>query len=249
MSDNDKKLTVLSHLAELRKRLIRSVIAIAVASVIAFFFYDWIFYILKLPAAGINLVYIEMTEMIGTIMRVCLAAGIMLAMPYVVLQGIMFVAPALTAREKKYVYLVLPWIGLMFLGGVVFGYFVLVPPAIRFLITFGANIATPEIRIGNYISLITRLLLAIGFVFEMPVVTTFLARLGVLKPKWLSDRRRTAVIFAFILAAIITPTFDPINQTLVAVPLIALYELSIWLAKLAYKKEVQVVTPVSSPAS
>ena len=246
---NEKKLTLLSHLLELRTRLIRSVIAIAVASVIAFIFYDWIFYILKLPAEGINLIYIEMTEMIGTIMKVCLVAGIMLAMPYLVYQGIMFVAPALTPKEKRYVYLTLPWIALMFLGGVVFGYFILIPPATRFLISFGANIAAPEIRIGNYVSIVTRLLLAIGFVFEMPVITTFLARLGVLKPKWLADRRRTAIIVAFILAAIITPTFDPINQSLVAVPLIVLYEMSIWLAKLVYKKEPVEVSPVSSAVS
>ncbi len=248
MSDA-KKLTVLSHLSELRKRLIRSVIAVAIASVIAFIFYDWIFYFLKLPAEGINLVYIEMTEMIGTIMKVSLAAGVVLAMPYLVYQGIMFAAPALTPREKKYVYLILPWIALMFLGGVVFGYFILVPPATRFLISFGADIARPEIRIGNYISLIARLLLAIGLIFEMPVITTFLARLGVLKPKWLSDRRRMAIIVAFILAAVITPTFDPINQSLVAVPLIALYELSIWLAKLVQPKKSVKVTPVSSEAS
>ena len=248
MSD-DKKLTVLSHLLELRQRLIKSVIAIAVASVIAFIFYDWIFYILKLPAEGINLIYIEMTEMIGTIMKVCLVTGIILAMPYLVYHGIMFVAPALTPKEKKYVYLILPWIALMFLGGVAFSYFILIPPATRFLISFGSDIATPEIRIGNYIAIVTRLMLAIGFVFEMPVITTFLARLGVLKPKWLSDRRRTAIIVDFILAAIITPTFDPMNQSLVAIPLIILYEMSIWLAKLVYKKEPVEVTPVSSAAS
>ena len=248
MSDN-KKLTVLSHLLELRTRLIRSIIAIAVASVIAFIFYDWIFYILKLPAEGINLIYIEMTEMIGIIMKVCLVAGIMLAMPYLVYQGIMFISPALTPKEKKYVYLILPWIALMFLGGVAFGYFILVPPATRFLISFGADIASPEIRIGNYIAIVARLLLAIGCVFEMPVITTFLARLGVLKPKWLADRRRTAIIVAFILAAIITPTFDPINQSLVAVPLIVLYEMSIWLAKLVYKKEPVEVSPVPPAAS
>lgn len=248
MSDNNKA-SVLSHLLELRSRLIKSLIAVAIASVIAFIFYDWIFYILKLPAEGINLVYIEMTEMIGTIMKVCLVAGIMLAMPYLVYHGIMFVSPALTPKEKKYVYLILPWIALMFLGGVAFGYFILIPPATRFLTSFGSDIATPEIRIGNYIAVVTRLLLAIGFVFEMPVITTFLARLGVLKPKWLSDHRRVAIIFAFILAAIITPTFDPINQSLVAVPLIVLYEMSIWLAKLVQRKEPRAANTASSAAS
>jgi len=233
----DKKQSVLVHLQELRRRLIRSVIVVAVASLIAFVFYKWIFYILKLPAEGINLVFIEMTEMLGTIMKVCLLAGIILAMPYLVYEGIMFVSPALTPREKKYVYIVLPWIALMFMGGVAFGYFILIPPATKFLISFGSDIASPEIRVGNYVSVVARLLLAIGIVFEMPVITTFLARLGVLKPKWLSDHRRAAIIFAFILAAIITPTFDPINQSLVAVPLIVLYEMSIWLARLVQKRQ------------
>ena len=232
----ESKLSLLDHLLELRQRLIKSVIAVAVASVIAFIFYEWIFYILKLPTEGLNLIYIEMTEMLGTIMKVCLITGIILAMPYLVYHGIMFVSPALTPKEKKYVYFILPWIALMFTGGVVFSYFVLIPPATKFLVSFGSGIASPEIRVGNYISVVARLLLAIGIVFEMPVITTFLARVGVLKPKWLSDHRKTAIIFAFILAAIITPTFDPINQSLVAAPLIVLYEMSIWLARLVYKK-------------
>lgn len=232
----DSKQSFLKHLQELRQRLIKSLIAVAVGSVVAFIFYEWIFYILRLPTEGLNLIYIEMTEMLGTIMKVCLFAGIILAMPYLVFQGIMFVSPALTPREKKYVYIILPWIALMFMGGVAFGYFVLVPPATRFLISFGADIASPEIRVGNYISVVARLLLAIGIVFEMPVITTFLARLGVLKAHWLSRHRRVAIIFAFILAAIITPTFDPINQSLVAIPLIVLYEMSIWLARLVQKK-------------
>lgn len=246
---NDRKLTIFSHLGELRQRLIKSVIAVAIASFISFIFAKQIFYILILPAAGINLIYIEMTEMIGVYMRVSLASGIVLAMPYLAYHGIMFVSPALTSKEKRYVYVMLPWIALMFIVGVVFCYFILLPPAIRFLITFGSDIATPQIKIGNYISIVTRLLLAIGFVFEMPVITTFLAKLGIIKPRWLSDRRKPAIIVAFILAAIITPTFDPINQSLVAVPLIVLYELSIWLAKLVQRKESRVVTPVSSPAS
>ena len=243
MSDGEKKLTVLSHVWELRRRLIHSLIAVVIASIIAFIFYEWIFYILILPAEGIELIYIEMTEMIGTIMKVCLFGGIILAMPYLVYHGIMFVSPALTGKEKRYVYFILPWIALMFMAGVVFGYFILVPPATKFLITFGSNIATPQIKVGNYIAIITRLLLAIGLVFELPVVTTFLAKIGVLKPKWLSDKRKTAFICAFILAAIITPTFDPINQSLVAIPLIVLYELSIWLAKLVYRDKTGPAVP------
>jgi sec-independent protein translocase protein TatC len=237
MSNNEQRLSVLGHLAELRKRLIKSVVAVVITSVISFVFYEQIFNILISPAADINLIFIEMTEMLGTIMRVCLVSGLILAMPYLTYELIMFVSPALTRKERRYVYLVLPWIALMFAGGVAFGYFILVPRVTGFLITFGSDIATPQIKIGNYISIVTRLLLAIGLVFEMPVLTTFLARLGVITPKWLADKRRTAIILAFVLAAIITPTIDPINQSLVALPLIVLYEMSIWLAKLVYKRK------------
>lgn len=248
MSDGEK-LTFLGHLQELRQRLIKCVIAVLITTIISFVFAKWIFYFLILPAEGINLIYVEMTEMIGTYMKVCLASGVILAMPYLTYQFLMFVSPALNRKEKKYVYLILPWVALMFIGGVVFGYFILIPPAAKFLITFGSDIADPQIKIGNYISVVTRLLLAIGFVFEMPVVTTFLARIGVLKPGWLEGKRKIAIIFAFILAAIITPTFDPINQSLVAVPLIVLYEMCIWLAKLVQRKEPQKVTPTPTPAS
>jgi sec-independent protein translocase protein TatC len=188
-----------------------------------------------------------MTEMIGTYMKVSLAAGTILAMPYLVYQLLMFVSPALTRREKKRVYLLLPWITLMFIAGVAFGYFILIPPATSFLMTFGSNIATPMIKIGNYISIVTRLLVASGAVFETPVIILFLARMGIVKAKMLSSKRRHAIVAAFIIAALITPTFDPINQSLVALPLIVLYELSIWLAKLVQPKEAPVVTSEPSP--
>ncbi len=237
MGDDEKRLTILGHIAELRKRLIKSVIAVAITTTLAFIFWHQIFDILILPAQGINLIFIEMTEMIGTVFRVCLAGGIILAVPYLTYEFIMFVSPALTNKEKKYVYMVVPWVALMFTGGVVFTYFVLLPPAMKFLITFGSDIATPQIKIANYISIVTRLMLAVGLVFELPVVTTFLARLGVVSPKWLAGKRKWAIVLAFLLGAIITPTLDPVNQSLVSVPLIVLYEMSIWLAKLVYRKE------------
>ena len=247
MTNDEKKLSVLGHLGELRKRLIRSLIAVAVTSILSFIFYEQIFDVLISPARDIDLIFIEMTEMLSMTMRVALISGIILAMPYLTYEMVMFVSPALTRREKRYVYLVLPWVALMFAAGVAFGYFVLIPRLTGFLLTWGSGLAAIQPRVGSYINVVTRLLLAIGLVFEMPVLTTFLARLGILKPKWLSDKRKTAIILAFILAAIITPTIDPINQSLVALPLIVLYEMSIWLAKLVYKKEPKVVTQVSSP--
>ena len=245
MSD-DQKQSVLGHLKEFRKRLIRSAIAVLVTAGVSFIFAKDIFNILTMPAGDVELIYIEMTEMLGTYMKVSLVSGIIVAMPFLVYQLLMFVSPALTPKEKKSVYLITPWIALMFAAGVVFGYKFLVPPAVNFLTTFGADIATPQIKIGNYISIVTRLLIAIGFVFELPVITTFLARLGVITSKWLADKRKPAIIIAFVAAAIITPTWDPLNQILVALPLIVLYELSVWLAKLVAKKKAE---PVPSSAS
>lgn len=249
MSD-DQKLTILGHIRELRTRLIRSVIVLTITTIVSFVFTKQLFDILVWPAQGINLIFIEVTEMLGTYMRVSLVGGIVLAMPYLVYELIMFVSPALTPREKTYVYIILPWIAIMFAGGVVFGYFVLVPPALKFLIGFGTDIATPQIRIGNYISIVTRLLLAIGIVFELPVISTFLARLGVINAKWLASKRKLAIVFAFVIAAMLTPTLDPINQSLVAVPLVILYEVSIWLAKLVerrQRRQVSVASTVTPP--
>jgi sec-independent protein translocase protein TatC len=245
----DKKLTFTGHLVELRQRLTWSVIALVITTIIAFVFADQIFHFLIKPAGDIHLIFTEMTEMFGTYMIVSLAGGIVLAMPFLVYQIVMFVSPALTRREKKYVYIAIPWITLMFVGGVAFGYFILLPPAMKFLITFGSNIATPQIKIGNYITLVTRLLVAIGAVFETPVIITFLSRLGVVSPQWLSHVRKWAYIIAFILGAIITPTMDPINQTLVAAPLIVLYEISIILSRIVYRRRAKGVPSPASTAS
>ncbi len=238
--------TIWTHLNELRRRLIVCLIAVAAGIIISFVFAEQLFQVLIWPARGIHLIFIDVTEMLGTYMQVCLIAGIIVAMPVLVYQLIAFVSPALTPREKKYVWIVLPFIFLMFIAGVAFSYFILLPPAMQFLMNFGTGIATPQIRIGNYISLIGRLLLATGMIFELPVITTFLARLGVISSKWMGQQRKWAVILAFILGAIITPTLDPVNQTLVALPLIVLYEMSIWLAKLVEKRRTTNLDAISA---
>ena len=249
---NDKKLTLLGHIRELRTRLIRSLIVIVVTTAISFMFAKQIFDILTFDSAltkpifdflannmhlfsppNINLITIEITEMLGTYMKVCLVSGIILAIPYITYELVMFVSPALNSKERRtFIYTALPWIGVMFLTGVAFAYFILLPPTLRFLTTFGSDIANLQFRVGNYISIVSRLLLAVGLVFEMPVLTTVLARMGIITSKWMAKMRKPSIVIAFVLGAAITPTFDPITQSLVAVPLIVLWELSIWLAKL-----------------
>ena len=231
----DRNKGISFHLEELRRRLIICLVALAAGIIIAFAFADQLFHILILPAGAINLIFVEVTEMLGAYMQVCLIGGIIIAMPVLVYELIIFIAPALTPMEKKYVFIALPFILIMFIGGVLFGYFVLIPPALQFLLSLGSGIAIPQIRIGNYISLVARLLLAIGLVFETPVLTTFLARLGIVSWRWLLAQWKWAIILAFILGGLITPTIDPVNQTLVALPLIILYLLSILLARLFEK--------------
>ena len=232
----NKNLTLLGHLTELRNRLLKSVIAVMITSAVSFVFAQRIFDILTRPASGYELIYVDMTELLGVYMKVCLSAGIAVAMPFLVYQILMFVFPALNSKEIRNVLLIIPWITLMFIAGIIFSYFILTPPAVNFLLTFGNEIATPQIRIGSYINVVTRVILATGIIFELPVVTTFLARMGIITSSWLARKRKIAIILAFVLGAIITPTFDPINQGLVALPLIILYEASIWLARLVQRK-------------
>jgi sec-independent protein translocase protein TatC len=238
MSSDPPKLSFMDHLRELRRRLIISVIAVALGAVVCFIFYEWIFELLKYPAQSFDFTAIDMTERISSIMIVTIAGGIILAMPVILYEIIMFVAPALTKREKKWVFLILPWIFIMFLGGVAFGFLVLAPWTMKFLYNFGSDVATFFPRISNYVGFLTKLVLVTGFLFEMPVVTTFLARIRVLKPEWLVRRRPIAIILAFVVGAALTPP-DPVTQGILALPLIILYEMSIFLAKRVYPKPVE----------
>jgi len=232
-----KKMTILSHLAEIRTRIFRSVIAIVITTIAAFIFADPILNFLIAPLKGVPLIFVDMTEMIGVYMKVCLTVGICAAMPYLIYEFLGFVTPALKAKEKKYIYVALPFIFIMFVAGVAFSYFVMLPPAVNFLTSFGTNIASPQIRVSSYYTVVSRVILATGIIFELPVISTFLAWLGVITSHWLAGKRKWAVILAFVVGAIVTPTPDPINQSLVALPLIVLYEISIWLAWLVQRSK------------
>ena len=177
-------------------------------------------------------IYTELTEFIGISMKVSLLTGLLASMPFILFQVVMFVAPGLTPGERRYLYALLPVSVLAFIAGAAFGYRILFPPAVRFLLGFGGDVADAYIRIGSYANLMLTLLFWMGVVFEMPVVLFFLSRMGVVDSAFLARQRRFAIVIAFVLGAIITPTFDPVNQALVAVPIILLYEVSIWLTKL-----------------
>jgi len=229
----EKRLTLTEHLRELRSRLIKAVIALAITTVLSFAFTERIFRLLLVPAGDIKPVFIEVTEMLTTYFRVALLSGFILALPYLLYQAIMFVAPGLQPRERRWLFTFLPAAGVSFLAGVLFGYFVLLPPALKFLLSFGGDLATPQIRISNYINLVLGLMFWLGVVFETPLVMYFLARLGIVTPGALGRFRKAFIVLAFVIGALITPTPDPINQTLVAAPLVILYEVGVLLARLA----------------
>jgi sec-independent protein translocase protein TatC len=229
------------HLRELRDRVFRSVIAVVLGIVVGVVFGNQLIVLLERPAPkGIHLIAVELLENFSVFFKVSLTAGIILAMPYLVYQLFAFVAPGLTSKEKRLIFTLLPGIVFMFLSGVAFAYFVALPPALNFLFHFGADLATVEVRISNYIDVVTRMLLVVGLVFETPLIVMLLARMGIVSPKWLAARRKWWVVIAFTLGAIITPTFDPVNQTIISVPLILLLELGILLARLVYKKKREV---------
>ena len=242
----DKKLSITEHLLELRSRLIKSVIALGVCIGISIPLAHYVFDILKSRAPGIDLVFIDVTEMLGTYMKVVFYCGIALSLPYLIYQLVRFLSPAMTGKEKRYLYFSMPLVVLLFVAGVCFAYFIFLPPALNILLHFGGDIARPMIDVSSYVSVLVRLLLAVGLVFEIPVVITLLAKLGVVSPQKLAKGRKWAVLAAFVLGAIITPTVDPVNQTLIAAPIIVLYELSIWLAKLVYPRKASAPSPASN---
>lgn len=234
-----QKLSILEHLRELRSRFIKSLLALVLGTGVAAAFTFPVMDFLKKPAGDVTLVYIDPTELITTYFKVAILGGLILAMPIVLYQMAMFAAPGLTSKEKRYMIVSLPGIVISFMAGAVFTWFILLPPAFHFLLNFGEGVAEPQIRISRYINLILVLTTWVGLSFQTPLVMTLLARLGVVKPSSFAKKRKMAIIGAFIAAAIFTPTFDPINQTLLASPIIVLYEMGIWLSKLANRRRLK----------
>ena len=232
MSERDKELSLVQHLGELRTRLMVAAFAVLITSVIAFLFSTSIIRVLLIPvdcqwfevttrslfppdisarlgltcsALPTKLVALSPTENFTTFMRVSLFAGIAIAMPVI----------------------------LLFVLGMAFCYFVLLPNAIKFLISFGGDVIQNQLRASDYISFVTTFILGVGLVFEMPAIIYALVRVHVVRRSWLAKQRRYVFLLVFVIGAIITPTPDPFNQTLVAIPMYLLFELGLFLARFA----------------
>lgn len=229
--------SLLIHLDALRKHLVRAVFALVITTAISFSFASRIIDFLAQPIGGISkLVAIDPTEPLGTFMRVALLSGFVFALPYIVLELWLFIAPGLNRDSRIFGLFAIPVATIFFIGGMIFAFYIMLPTAIPFLLNFGG--ITSQIRPSSYIRFVTAILFWFGLGFQFPLVIYVLARVGLIHAKTLSSQWRLAVVILAVLAAAITPTVDPVSMSLVLGPMIVLYFFSILLAMIAEKARV-----------
>jgi sec-independent protein translocase protein TatC len=224
---------LMEHLRELRDRLLRIFIAIFITTGISFVFAKYAFEILMVPLNDAKLQALRPTETLGNYMKVSLLSGIVLAMPVIVYQIGRFLMPGLTKAERRYILVLVPGATVCFLTGVLFAYFIMLPASIGFLQTFMADLIEQQWTVGDYMSFVTSLLFWIGVAFELPLFVYFLTKAGILDADMLMKNFKYAIVVIALLAAVITPTVDPLNMALVMGPLIILYLIGVLLAKVA----------------
>lgn len=239
-SSNNSEMPILEHFAELRVRLIYISSFIIIFSIVAFYFNALLFDLIKAPItqnfSSASLIGTGPAEAFMTKLKIAFFFGFVASTPFVFHQLWLFISPGLHQTEKKYAIPFIIGTSLLFISGALFCYFFVIPFALAF---FGQEFESiglnPQIKIGEYITFITRLILVFGAVFELPILAFFLSKIGIINSKLLKDKFRYAVVAIFIIAAILTPP-DIITQTLLAIPLIGLYGISIFFAKIAEKK-------------
>jgi sec-independent protein translocase protein TatC len=238
----DDKLPFTAHLEELRKRLIRCFIAIIIGFLISYGFKEKLFDILTRPLmqvmkAGDTLIFTGIPEAFFTFLKVSLLSGILLAIPVIMFEFWMFVAPGLYKNERKLMLPIVIISSFFFVGGALFGYFIVFPYGFQFLLGFATETLRPFPSMKEYLSFSAKLLLAFGFVFELPIVITFLARIGLVSVDFLKKNRKYAILIFFIGSAILTPP-DVVTQIMMSIPLMILYEISIFGARLFGRKPI-----------
>lgn len=235
-----KEMTFLEHLEELRWTIIKSLIGIVIASIISWIFIEQIVNdILLYPAirSGIKLQNLKPFGQLFLYFQVAMMSGVILSLPWIVYQIWKFIEPALHKHEKKYVSLIVIFTSFSFIVGALFAYFVMLPYSLNFAFTFGTSEIENRFAIDEYLSIVISMIILSGIVFELPMLSFFLTKIGLLNPTILRKYWRYAVVIILIVAAIITPTVDPVSQSLLAIPLFLLYEISIWVSKISMRKK------------
>jgi sec-independent protein translocase protein TatC len=236
------KMTLTSHLEELRTMLVRMLIAVGIGFGVCYLFKEWSFRVITKPLVEVmpahsSMIFTGLPEAFFIHMKIAFFASLFLTSPYTLYEIWRFISPGLYKNEKRFVVPFVFFSTLLFVCGILFGYFIALPPAFAFFVSFSSDFLKPMISFKEYLSLTLKFLLAFGLCFEMPVFMFFLAKLGIVNAKMLAKQRRYAILIIFIAAAILTPSPDVLSQILMAIPLMFLYEVSIFVAKFARRNK------------
>lgn len=235
----EHEMTFMEHLEELRWRIIYIVIGVLVGAIGCFIFIDFLVEeVLLLPAinSGAQLQNLKPFGQVFLYFQVAIVGGLIISIPNVFLQIWKFVAPALETHEKKYVLAIVSFSSLCFLTGIVFAYFIMLPLTMDFAAHFGSETIKNEFSIDEYMAIIFSVMLAAGLIFELPMISFFLTKLGILTPDFMRKYRKHAIVAIMFFAALLSPGTDPVSQVVLAVPLFFLYEISILISKITQKK-------------
>lgn len=230
----DKDMTLTEHLADLRSCLLKSIAALVVGTGISVYFLQDIMDVLT--SAAKELYYMRPAEAFMIYMKVALLSGLVLASPFILYELYAFVRPALTRRERRFTLICIPLALVLFIAGLLFSYSFVFPRGLEFFLGFAAGKVNPLISMESYLDFLLMLVVPFGFAFNVPVILTLFAYLGIISSQMLMKFQRHVILAAFIIAGIITPTPDVITQTLLAVPLILLYEVSIVLIRFVLQR-------------
>lgn len=236
MVKDTQEFTIWQHLNELRNRLFYSLIVLLVGIVISVIFAEYLLELIAKPIGGLeNLLSIQVTENLSVYFRVTLLAGFILAFPFILIQMLLFISPGLKKNERMWLFRAIPLATLLFVGGAIFAYLVMLPSALPFLVEFPGPDVLPKWK--DYVNFVTSLIFWIGLSFETPLLMFVLAKLGIINAKGLIKGWRVAVVVIAVIAAVATPTPDPINMAILMAPLLILYLLGILLAAIARRNE------------
>ncbi len=251
------KAPLTEHLGELRTRILVSLVAVAIAFGFCFYFSEDIFRILTSPIHNtikfsfhnpyitiepnknkdLNLVFLAPAEAIWMHIKISFISAIIVCSPVIFYETWKFISPGLLENEKRYAMPFVITTTFLFLIGALFCFIVILPFAMNFLLTYKTENLQPMISVGKYVDFCLKFILAFGAIFELPVVTVFLTKMGIVTPEFLSKNRKYAILIAFVIAAVLTPTPDAFNQTLMAVPIIILYEAGIIASRILDRKK------------
>ncbi len=230
----DDKMSLVDHLQELRKRLITAIIAVVVGSTICYFYAAELVHFITAPAG--KLYYMSPGEAFFSYLRVSFFAGFLLALPVVLYQVWAFVVPALSNKERLASFILVPTSVALFLIGLAFSYIWVLPAGIKFFMGFSTEDLQHMLSLGQYLSFVISFLLPFGFIFELPLLIVVLAKFGIIGSEFLTSKRKHVLVLSFVVGAIISPTPDVFSQTMIAVPVIVMYEMSRLIVKYILRK-------------